>query len=267
MRWVVLWFFFSFSTASGVDVATGERFEYPDREFAIVPPPGFEVHENIGGIFLNFREKHRRGLRYQRNIQVFWNNGYHYIDEAAAEKLAADIGVKFSKFNSHIKDYRVSRYTIVDIGERKGILFYNNYAIDKSEMMHIVMLVSSSKEHYLVTYTDLLKNYRKHEGDEAYTDVWWNCFTSIELPGSPPDRYRYYIVGGGALAIILFLFTPFYLFRRTRSAKYYDSFAYESISQQDMVEVIDDSAQPDEEVSIDDDDYDYDSDNDSSHKL
>lgn len=259
MRWLIFCLLFSASTAGSVDIATGERFEYPDRDFSIVPPLGFEVHDSAGGIFLNFREKHRKGLQYQRNIQVFWNSEYHYIDEAAAEKLAAKIGAKFSKFNPHIKDYRVSRYTIADLGEREGILFYNNYRIDDAEMMHIVMLVSSNKEHYLITYTDLLNNYQKNEGKDAYTDVWWNCFTSIELPGSPPDRYRYYIMGGGSLAIFLFVCAFFYLFRRVRMSKYYDDFAYESISQQEMVEVVDDSDQPDE-VSIDDDE-------DSSYKF
>lgn len=234
----------------GANFAEGERFEYPERDFSIVPPSGFKVQDNTGGIFLNMREPHRRGLSYRRNIQVFWSNGFHYIDDAAAMKLAAEIGAKFSKYSPSIKDYSVSKHSLVDLGENKAILFYNNYSIDKLEMMHIVMLISGSDEHYLVTFTDLLKNYEKYENDETYNNVWWECFTSITVKGKPPYRYRHYVIAGGVLAVLLFLVLPISLIRRSSSGRYYDSFVHESVDQQEMVEVVDD----DDDVAIDDDD-------------
>ena len=232
------------------NISQGERFEYPERNFSIIPPVGFEVQDNAGGIFLNMREPHRRGLTYRRNMQVFWSKGYHYIDAAAAKQLAEEIGPKFSKYSPSIKNYQVSSHAIVDIGERKAILFYNNYTIDKTNMMHIVMLISGSKEHYLLTFTDLLKNYEKNEGNDAYGNVWWDCFTSVSVDGTPPYRYRYYVLAGGALAAFVFLFLPFLLFRKKRSGRVYDSFVHESVDQQEMVEVVDDE----EDVLIEDDD-------------
>lgn len=249
----VLWLFSATLLAQQEkDVAQGDRFEYPERNFSIVPPVGFEVQDDAGGIFLNMRELHRRGLTYRRNIQVFWSKGFHYIDAAAAKQLAAEIGPKFSKFSPSIRNYQVSSHAIVDIGERKAILFYNNYTIDKTNMMHIVMVISGSKEHYLLTFTDLLKNYEKNEGNDAYGNVWWDCFTSVSVDGTPPYRYRYYVLAGGVLAAFVFLFLPFLLFRRRSSGRHYDSFVHESVDQQEMVEVVD----GDDDVLIEDDDND-----------
>ena len=237
-----------------LNIAEGERFEYPERNFSIVPPTGFEVQDNAGGIFLNMREQHRRGLKYRRNIQVFWSKGFRYIDDAAAQKLAADIGPKFSKYSPSIKNYQVSRHSIVDIGERKAILFYNSYSIDKTEMAHIVMLISGSKEHYLVTFTDLLKNYEKNEGDEAYGNLWWDCFTSVSVAGKPPYRYRYYVLGGGVLAAFLLLGLPFLFFRKRSSGRMYDSYVHGAASDpHDMVEDDDVDVDADDDVVFEDD--------------
>ncbi len=247
--------------AEGLNIAEGERFEYPERNFSVVPPTGFEVQDSAGGIFLNMREQHRRGLAYRRNIQVFWSKGYRYIDDAAAKELAGDIGPKFSKYSPTIKNYQVSRHAIVDIGERKAILFYNSYTIDKTEMAHIVMLISGDKEHYLVTFTDLLKNYEKNESDDTYNNLWWDCFTSITVAGSPPYRYRHYVLGGGVLAIFLLLVLPILLFRKYSSGRYYDSFAHESTGQQEAGEAGDDYGDDyDGDDSDDDDDDDGDDD-------
>ncbi len=239
--------------AENLNLAEGERFEYPERNFSIVPPTGFEVQDNAGGIFLNMREPHRRGRTYRRNIQVFWNKGFHYIDDAAARGLAAEIAPKFSKYSPSIENYQVSRHSIVDIGGREAILFYNSYSINKVDMMHIVMLISGSREYYIVTFTDLLKNYEKNENNDDYGNLWWNCFTSIVVDGSPPYRYRYYVWGGGALAAFLFIGLPFLMFRKRSSGRYYDSFVYDSDHQQEMTEVVDDMADDDDVVFEDDD--------------
>lgn len=236
--------------AQDLNIAEGERFEYPERNFSIVPPRGFEVQDNAGGIFLNMREQHRSGLTYRRNIQVFWSKGYHYIDDAAAQRLAEDIGPKFSKYSPTIKDYQVSRHAIVDIGERKAILFYNSYTIDKTEMAHIVMLISGDQEHYLVTFTDLLKNYEKNENTDTYNNLWWDCFTSITIAGSPPYRYRHYVWGGGALAAFLLLGLPLWLFRRRSSGRYYDSFVDEPSGQQEAFDTDDDGDDDDDDVAL-----------------
>ena len=244
----------AFATA-GLNVADGERFEYPERKFSIVPPVGFEVQDNAGGIFLNMREPHRRGLTYRRNMQVFWSKGFHYIDNAAAQKLAEEIGPKFSKYSPSIKNYQVSKHSIIDIGGRNAILFYNSYTIDKMNMMHIVMLISGSKEHYLVTFTDMLKNYEKNESNDSYNNVWWECFTSIDIAGKPPYRYRYYVWGGGALAAFLLIGLPFLLLRRRSSGRFYDSFVHEEADDpHEMAEVSDDEG--DDGVLFDDEDDD-----------
>ena len=196
------------------------------------------------------REPHTRGLTYRRNMQVFWSKGFHYIDVAAAEQLASEIGNKFSKYSPSIKNYQVSSHAIVDIGERKAILFYNNYTIENTDMMHIVMLISGSKEHYLLTFTDLLKNYEKNESNDAYGNIWWDSFTSVGVAGTPPYRYRYYVLAGGVLVVFLFIVLPFLLFRRRSSGRFYDSFVHESVDRQEMVEVVDDG---DQSVLIEDD--------------
>ena len=247
--------------AKGLNIAEGERFEYPERNFSIVPPTGFEVQDNAGGIFLNMREPHRRGLIYRRNIQVFWSKGFHYIDDAAAQKLAEEIGPKFSKYSPSIKNYQVSKHSIIDIGERRNaILFYNSYTIDKMDMMHIVMLISGSKEHYLLTFTDMLKNYEKNENNDNYGNVWWNCFTSIAVAGKPPYRYRYYVLGGGALAAFLLIGVPFMLLRKRSSGLYYDSFVHAVDHQEEMAEVIDEENDDDDDDGDDDGDDDDDDD-------
>ena len=254
--WVVALAFFArqvFAT-EGLNIAAGERFEYPARNFSIVPPTGFEVQDNAGGIFLNVREQHRRGLTYRRNLQVFWSKGYRYIDDATAKKLAKDIGPKFSKYSPSIKNYQVSRHAIVDLGARQVILFYNSYTIDKTEMAHIVMLISGGKEHYLITFTDLLKNYEKNASNETYSNLWWDCFTSITVAGQPPYRYRYYVVGGGLLAAFLLIGLPLLLFRKRRSGRYYDSFVPEPADQQEMVEVDDDDDDDDDDLVFEEDD-------------
>ena len=233
-----------------LNIAEGERFEYPERNFSIVPPLGFEVQDNAGGIFLNMREQHRRGLTYRRNIQVFWSKGYHYIDDAAAQRLAEDIGPKFSKYSPTIKNYQVSRHAIVDIGERKAILFYNSYTIDKTEMAHIVMLISGDKEHYLITFTDLLKNYETQESNDTYNNLWWDCFTSIAIAGSPPYRYRHYVWGGGVLAAFLLIGLPVLLFRRRSSGRYYDSFVDEPSGQQAVFDEADDGDDDDDGIAF-----------------
>ena len=251
MRWLYLLLIVAYR-ATAVDLSEGERFEYPDKGFSIVPPVGFEVHENAGGVFLNFREPPRKGLSYQRNIQVFWNNGFRYIDEATASEISEEIGAKFTKYNPHVQDYRLSKYQLIDVGEHKGILFYNNYRIDTSEIQHIVLLVSSANDHYLITFTDLLKNYDANQENETYNDLWWNCFSSIGLSGKPPHRYQNYIIAGGAIGVFLLFCAPIYLFRRRRSANYYDSFADDSLGQEGTF----DSPAEDDDFAFDDDDDD-----------
>ena len=260
MRWFYLLLIIAYR-ATAVDLAEeGERYEYPDKGFSIVPPVGFEVHENAGGVFLNFREPPRKGLSYQRNIQVFWNNDLRYIDEATAQEITEEIGAKFTKYNPHVQDYRVSKHQIIDVGEHKGILFYNQYRIDTSELQHIVLLVSSTKDHYLITYTDLLKNYEANEDNENYNNLWWNCFSSIGLSGKPPHRYQNYIIAGGAIGVFLLFCAPIYLFRRRRSASYYDSFADDSLGQGGTFEMPTSSSDEDGDDFVFDDDDDEDED-------
>ena len=254
MRWLYLLLIISYR-ATAVDLAEeDERFEYPDKGFSIVPPAGFEVHENAGGVFLNFREPPRKGLVYQRNIQVFWNNEFRYIDEATAQEISEEIAAKFTKYNPHVQDYRSSEYQIIDVGEHKGILFYNQYRIDASEIQHIILLVSSNKDHYLVTFTDLLKNYDANKENDSYNDLWWNCFSSIGLSGKPPHRYQNYIIAGGAIGIFLLFCAPIYLFRRRRSASYYNSFADDSLGQEETFDTPTSSSDEDDDFVFDDDD-------------
>ena len=258
--------------AYGEQIATGnERYEYPEKGLTIIPPAGFLVHENNSGFFLNFSEppvaQKQKKFTYRRNIQVYWNNDYRYIDETSAAEFKEIIPQKFEKYGG-ITNYQMSPPSIVDLGKRKGILFYNTYNIDAAEMMHVMMIISSKTSHYVVTYTDLKENYDKNENNEEYNSVWWNCFTSIGLDSESPIRYQNVIYGSIGLGILLLIGMFIFMFRSSISSKSYHSFADESVDQQEMVEMVDDDSDSEGAAIIEDDndtdDYDtddYDTDN------
>ncbi|MDE3268670.1 MAG: hypothetical protein OYH77_00110 [Pseudomonadota bacterium] len=260
----------SWLAAEEREIATGERYEFKDRGMSLVPPQGFWIQTKQSG-FLNFSEpppkRSKDNISYRRNFQVYWNDGFRYIDDTSAQEFKELLPSKFQKFGG-VKDYATSDPEVVDLGaKKKGILFYNTYMIGDAEMIHIVLIRSSKSAHYVITFTDLRSNFEKNSNNEAYASLWWDCFTSVELDSKAPIRYQKLVIAGVALAVLLLFSFIFILFRNRFASKHYDDFADESVDKQSLVELVDnadygkdtdsemgeDDEQPDSEMGSDED--------------
>jgi hypothetical protein len=210
---------------SSVSTSSGERIEVPERGFSIVPPEGWEVHRDYPGTTLMFQIPKREAGVYQRTIHVNAMNGARAMDDMTAKEFEGLIVQNFTKNSAALVDFKIRNYVFVEIPTgHKAVMYYSEFNLAGEPMMQVHMLVSSADRHFLMTYTDLAKNF-DGGSDSPYLNTAWQSMTSIDVGTQSPGRYTYVSQVIGGVVGFIALFTAFAFIRRRRASAQYKSMA------------------------------------------
>jgi hypothetical protein len=182
------------------------RLRLKDNSLSLVAPPGWTVRTDVQRLSLLIEAPKADG--YQRNITVAKFNGEKFLSEKRASEFEHYLIENFSNSSPEVSNYQVRNYAEVQLLDgRKGILYYAEFQARGILMMQAHLLVSSETNHYLVSYTDLEKNFEK---DGVSTPEWteaWSTLVSLQLDSpSPVEKdFPFFIVAicAGALALLL----------------------------------------------------------------
>jgi hypothetical protein len=186
-------------------VAQGEAVEVPEEGFVIVPPIGWEVTRNIPGttfLFQGPKIQPKPGeTTYQSNIRIM-SLDPEPMDEASKEKYTKLILDNSSKL-SGVTAYNLRSAEKVTLSSGlPGYLYYTEFTLNTTPMMQMHVLVSSAKNSYLMTYTDLASVFEL-ENSPALTTAY-TSMQSVKLASKPVDRFaQIYVAAGGVIAILL----------------------------------------------------------------
>jgi hypothetical protein len=181
----------------------GERVFLEEKGFSIIPPVGWEVHKNLPGISLLFQVP-KKGVKYQRTIQVVWGQETYAMDEFTEEEFAKTLIERRSKAYGNT-GYRLRNKLPITLEDgTKALLYYTEFEYDTFPMMELHILVSSATGHFLMTYTDLAKFFEE-QGPDSMLDVAYNSMTSAKLDSKPAGRFDFLIrIGIGIFAFLMF---------------------------------------------------------------
>ena len=139
---------------------TSENIEIPDTGFSIIPPRNWSIQRNALGSSLIFEAPKNPGSNYQPTIQVMVFNGYRYVDDLTENEYGKIILDKFSKASNRISDYHLRSADAIQMQTgQPALLYYTEFNLDNVAMMQMHILISSDKNHFLMSYTDLAKTF------------------------------------------------------------------------------------------------------------
>ncbi len=190
-------------------IANGEEVAIPNVGFIITPPVGWEVLREGSGASLLFQAPKPKLVpgvaAYRPNIRVMVFGEPKPMDDATKDEFSKIIVDKYSVISSSVANYMVRSSEKVQL--QSGInayLYYTEFLFDSVPTMQMHILVSSGRNHFLMTYTDLASVFEAPNSPglaTAYTSM-----QGIKLDSAPPERFlQYYYIGGGILALLIFM--------------------------------------------------------------
>ena len=198
---------------SQVSTAVEKRLESTSKGISIIPPPDWNVKENQPGVTWFFTAPTKAGDPYERNIRVMSFVDSIYIDEVSFISFANKIKDNFSKASNSIKNYEIRDFSTVELLQgTTGGLFYADFLLAGVPMMQMHILVSSAKNHFLLTYTDTRSRFE--DTSNGYLDEAYTSMQSITVNSHPPQRYDFAIRMGLLVGVVLFLLITLSFFRR-----------------------------------------------------
>lgn len=220
------------------EISDGSRITVKGKGFSITPPTGWEIHTDFPNMSLLLQVPFKKGLAYQRTIQVMIIKGASYIDDITRKKYEEILVRKYSRVTDSIQNYRIRNHLLTKMGDgREGILYYAEFTLEGRKMMQAHILVSSSKHSYLLTYTDLIEHFEGEESSKYLTKAW-ESMTSILLAGDAPVRFQKMFLFGLLIIAILILLILFYLIRHAKAGKSYTDHTHsEHLSEEDLADV------------------------------
>lgn len=143
---------------------------------------------------------------YKRNLIVMSFEGETYIDEISAKRFQGLVNTQYKKGLKSVTDYLTQEPEFVTLENgNEAILMYSSFSLNGQDLMHIHLVVSSMKRHFLVTYTDL-HSHLSGENSESF-QLAWNILSNISVPFEK-GGFRYqttYFAVGGVVLVFLFL--------------------------------------------------------------
>ncbi|MGE0174862.1 MAG: hypothetical protein AB7T49_18870 [Oligoflexales bacterium] len=186
-------------------ISNGDRVFLEDKGFSIMPPVGWEVHKNIPGISLLFQVP-KKGVKYQRTIQVVWGQETYVMDDYTAQDFAKTLIERRSKAYGN-NGYRLRNQLPITLEDgTKAFLYYTEFEYDTFPMMELHILISSATGHFLMTYTDLAKFFEE-QGGNSMLDVAYNSMISAKLDSKPAGRFDFLYKAGVVLLAFMLLWT------------------------------------------------------------
>lgn len=202
-------------------ISDGSRIHVEEKHFSIVPPDGWEIHRDYPNTSLLLQIPFRKGLSYQRTIQIMVSKGPRYIDDITSREFESVLTTKYSKVSRSIKDYKVRNHLMTRMSDgREGILYYAEFMLEDKKMMQAHILLSSDKYSYLLTYTDLAEHFEGDDSSEYLTKAW-SSMTSIKFDGDAPVRFQNIFRIALVIMALLILLILVYLVRNFRAGKSY----------------------------------------------
>lgn len=205
-------------------LSEGARLELKGGDFSIEPPKGWEVYTQQPGLTLFTQPPHDEKFKYQRSIQVAAFDGPRYMDDLTGKEFEEQIPLKFAASSPMISDYKVRSHMPVEMADsRHGLLFYTELKMQDVPLMQAHILVSSDKNHYLLTFTDVASHFEDESESQFLTEAW-AAMTSVQLKGRTPVPYQSTAMLGGGVAGVLALCSLIWFVRNYRAKKAYEMY-------------------------------------------
>lgn len=206
-------------------ISDGQRITLSDKDITLVPPKGWEVFTTHPSLTLLMQVPHQAGMKYQRTVQIASFSGSKFLDEVTAKEYEQIIVKKFTEVSTSVVDYRIRNHMPIEMADgRQGLLFYSEFQVDGVSLMQAHILVSSTKRHYVMTYTDLAEYFENDDKNQNLTEAW-EAMTSIELEGRSPRRFEsVFFIAIGATVLVL-LGVAGYFVRRIRAGRKFAEYA------------------------------------------
>jgi hypothetical protein len=208
---------------SDFTISDGTRISLPEKGLSIVPPTGWEVHRKYPNTTLLLQVPYKKGMEYQRTIQVMRFSGGVPIDDVSGHEFNEIIEQKYSQAEGSISDYRMRNHMVTTMGDSsKGILFYSEFMLQETAIMQAHILVSSADNHYLMTYTDLASHFEGEKASEFLTTAW-DSMISSKLESEAPVRMRVPIVFAFAFGFSILMVLLVLSVRKYKAGRGYES--------------------------------------------
>jgi hypothetical protein len=198
-------------------IGDGRRLSLKEGDLSIVTPVGWDVQTSAPGLTLLLQSPNDSRARYRRAIQIASFNGPRYMDSLTAQEFEGIIARKFSAISPAVKNYQIRNHANIEMDDgRPALLFYAEFRLDDVELMQAHILVSTTKRHYLLTYTDLASHF---EGSSSgpYLNEAWQIMKSTLFRAESPKRFHATLWMTVAIGFIVTLLGFFWSMRRRRS--------------------------------------------------
>lgn len=173
------------------EISDGSRLVFPERGFSIEPPTGWEIHRDIPNLTLLLQVPKTGDMIYQRNITLRKGNGAYAIDDYSADEFGKQIVERRAHILPGITNYRLRNHDTVDLTDgRKGLLFYAQLELNGIPMMEMHMIVSTAKEHFILTFSDVADHFDTSK-NLPYLDEAFKTLTSIHTETTSKTRFSF----------------------------------------------------------------------------
>jgi hypothetical protein len=208
------------SYAPPIEIPADSLHMVSDLEIAV--PSNWEIRKKSENSFFALDRKIVND--YQKNVTVKTFAGKRYIDEITAELFKNMVKKKYTQALKSISNYETAETEYISLENgNEAILMYSTFSIDGVDLMHMHVIVSSDKNHYLVTYTDAHSSLA--EEDSASFQLAWNTISRVSVPYTPgSNRYEKTLYSVGAAGSILLTILIILFIRKRLMGKDVDHF-------------------------------------------
>ena len=172
------------------------RIVVEDRGFSIEPPKDWEVQQDDPNLTLFMQVKEGAYDTYQRSIQVKYGVRPVVMDDYGREEFGKLLVENRAKAFGSQSGYRIRNSMPIKLADgNPGILYYTEFKFEDFSMMEMHILTSSQTGHFLITYTDLAKNF-ENNGPGTHLDIAYKSMISAQLDTQVGGRYDFLIQVG-----------------------------------------------------------------------
>ncbi len=202
----------------------GEKVAIPELGMSIKALPGWEVTRNARGMSLILEDPKLQKpvydkVTYRKNLTVVTMHEPAPIDELEAGKIKEMLQESIAKGAGVTGSVVDSKHQFVHFGDNHdGIVVYSSFNFGETQLSQINLVVSGSRNRFLITYTDLTSEMQKQE----IFDAAWSMISSVEVEGPAPIRFENLIPFGVALGLMVAGLGIFFGVRRFK-ARYTDA--------------------------------------------
>lgn len=193
----------------------------PGKSFKMQVPNDWNVKEDFGGYALFMEPKVKtqptaeNPIAADPNITVAVVNTPKFIDDRGLDDYAKEIEQKFRLTNGGSNDFNIfAKNLLTDLpGGKRALMYYTTYTNNGVDVGSTIVLMSSEKYMYRITYTDSRVMYEKN------FEKFYPVMISLDFPGATPEREPFFVPLIPYVSVVLVIVIIFALLRRRKAAQ------------------------------------------------